>query len=132
MDNIADMLTRIRNALRARHVQVKCPSSKIKIQILDLLVKEGYITSFTEHDLPNKGKEILIDLKYHAGSPAISQVLRISKPGRRVYRRKDNIGKFYNGFGTIIVSTPKGLMTDYQIRKMGADGCGGEVMFKIY
>jgi small subunit ribosomal protein S8 len=123
-DPIADMLTRIRNAQMAEKVAVSMPSSKIKVAIAKVLKDEGYIDDFSVRD--NGGKsELDIALKYYAGRPVIERIERISKPGLRVYRGKDNLPKVMNGLGIAIVSTPSGVMTDRGAR---AANTGGEVL----
>jgi small subunit ribosomal protein S8 len=123
-DPIADMLTRIRNAQMARKLFVLIPSSKIKVSIAIVLKEEGYIEDFIILEEGNK-KNIKIDLKYYAGSPVIDFIDRVSRPGLRVYKGKDNIPNVMNGLGVAIISTPSGVMTD---RKARAVGVGGEVI----
>ena len=121
---ISDMLTRIRNAQAVRKTTVKMPSSKLKTAIAQVLKDEGYIEGFAVR--PNDGKpEIEIDLKYYAGQPVIEKIERVSRPGLRIYRSRDDIPRVMNGLGIAIVSTSKGLMTD---RKARATGIGGEVL----
>ena len=123
-DPISDMLTRIRNAQAVRKTTVKMPSSKLKTAIAQVLKDEGYIEGFAVR--PNDGKpEIEIDLKYYAGQPVIEKIERVSRPGLRIYRSRDDIPRVMNGLGIAIVSTSKGLMTD---RKARATGIGGEVL----
>lgn len=123
-DPIADMLTRIRNAQMAQKGAVLMPSSKLKVAIASVLRDEGYIDDFAVRQ--NDGKpELDIALKYYAGRPVIERIERISKPGLRVYKGKDNLPQVLNGLGVAIVSTPKGVMTD---RKARASNVGGEVL----
>jgi small subunit ribosomal protein S8 len=123
-DPIADMLTRIRNAQMAEKVAVTMPSSKLKVAIAGVLKDEGYIDDFAVRD--NAGKaELNIALKYYAGRPVIERIERISKPGLRVYKGKDDLPRVMNGLGVAIVSTPKGVMTD---RRARAANMGGEVL----
>lgn len=123
-DPVADMLTRIRNAQMAEKVSVMMPASKLKVAIASVLKDEGYIDDFAVR--PNDGKPQLdLDLKYYAGRPVIERIERISKPGLRVYKGKDDLPKVMNGLGVAIVSTPKGVMTD---RKARASNVGGEVL----
>ena len=123
-DPISDMLTRFRNAQAVRKTTVKMPSSKLKTAIAQVLKDEGYIEGFAVR--PNDGKpEIEIDLKYYAGQPVIEKIERVSRPGLRIYRSRDDIPRVMNGLGIAIVSTSKGLMTD---RKARATGIGGEVL----
>jgi small subunit ribosomal protein S8 len=128
-DPIADMLTRIRNALRASHERVDIPSSKLKINIAKVLKTEGYVKNFK---IVSDGRHryIRVFLKYDEdGSPAIEGLKRISKPSQRVYRGYDEIEKILNGFGVNIVSTSKGIMTDLEARKMRI---GGEVLCAVW
>ena len=123
-DPIADMLTRIRNAQMAQKGAVVMPSSKLKVAIAAVLKDEGYIDDFAVR--ANTGKpELDIALKYYAGRPVIERIERISKPGLRVYKGKDDLPQVLNGLGVAIVSTPKGVMTD---RKARASNVGGEVL----
>lgn len=123
-DPIADMLTRIRNAQMAEKVAVTMPSSKLKASIAKVLKDEGYIDDFAIRE--NSGKaELDIALKYYAGRPVIERIERVSKPGLRVYKGKDDLPRVMNGLGVAIVSTPKGVMTD---RRARASNVGGEVL----
>ena len=123
-DPIADMLTRVRNALSAEKVTVDMPSSKQKIAIADLLKAEGFINEYAVND--DDGKPTLtIDLKYYAGKPVIELIKRVSRPGLRVYKGKDELPQVMGGLGMAIVSTSTGLMTDKDARKAGH---GGEVI----
>jgi len=123
-DPIADMLTRIRNAQMVEKVSVTMPSSKVKIAIAQVLKDEGYIDDFAVKAEGAKS-ELNIALKYYAGRPVIERIERVSKPGLRVYRGRNDIPQVMNGLGVAIVSTPKGVMTD---RKARATGVGGEVI----
>ena len=123
-DPISDMLTRIRNAQAVRKTSVNMPSSKLKAALAQVLKDEGYIDGFAFRE--NEGKpEIEISLKYYAGRPVIEKIERVSRPGLRIYRGRDDIPRVMNGLGIAIVSTSKGLMTD---RKARATGIGGEVL----
>ncbi len=124
-DPIADMLTRIRNAQAAAKAQVSMPASKLKSAIAQVLRDEGYVTDFsTVQTAPGKA-ELTVILKYFEGQPVIDRIERISRPGRRVFRGKDERPKVMGGLGVAIVSTPKGLMSDRAAR---AAGYGGEVL----
>lgn len=126
-DPIADMLTRIRNALSAGKLTVSMPSSKQKIAIAKLLKDEGYINNVSVADID--GKPVLeIALKYYEGKPVIETINRVSSPGLRVYMRKDELPKVLGGLGIAVVSTSKGLMTDRAARKAGH---GGEVICTV-
>ncbi|MDP2640073.1 MAG: 30S ribosomal protein S8 [Betaproteobacteria bacterium] len=123
-DPIADMLTRIRNAQLAEKLSVAMPSSRVKTSIAQVLKDEGYIEEFKVRD--EDGKSTLeIALKYYAGEPVIEKIERVSRPGLRIYKGRDEIPKIMNGLGIAIVSTSKGVMTD---RKARATGIGGEVL----
>ncbi len=123
-DPIADMLTRIRNAQLAEKLSVTMPSSRVKTSIAQVLKDEGYIEDFKVRD--EDGKSTLdIALKYYAGEPVIEKIERVSRPGLRIYKGRDDIPKIMNGLGIAIVSTSKGVMTD---RKARATGIGGEVL----
>ena len=123
-DPIADMLTRIRNAQMIERATVEMPSSKVKIAIAKVLKDEGYIDGFKlGGETANPVLEIA--LRYHAGRPVIERIERVSSPGLRIYRGKDEIPNVMNGLGIAIVSTSQGVMTD---RKARATGVGGEVL----
>ena len=123
-DPIADMLVRIRNAQMVGHTEVAMPASKLKSAIAQVLKDEGYIEDFALRDDGPK-KQLRIGLKYYAGRPVIERLERVSKPGLRVYRGRDDIPRIMNGLGVAILSTSRGVMTD---RKARADGVGGEVL----
>lgn len=123
-DPIADMLTRIRNGQSAGKVRVTMPMSKQKSAIAEVLKQEGYIRDFSVEEVDGK-PQLAILLRYFEGKPVIEMVKRVSRPGLRVYKRKNDLPRVMDGLGIAIVSTPKGLMTDRQAR---ADGHGGEVV----
>ena len=123
-DPIADMLTRIRNAQSVEKPVVSMPSSKLKVAIAQVLKDEGYIDGFAVKAEGVKS-ELEISLKYYAGRPVIERIERVSRPGLRIYKGKDEIPQVMNGLGVAIVSTPQGVMTD---RKARATGVGGEVI----
>jgi small subunit ribosomal protein S8 len=123
-DPIADMLTRIRNAQATDKASVLVPASKVKQAIAQVLKDEGYIEDFAVRE--NDGKPVIeIGLKYYAGKPVIEKLERISRPGLRIYKRRDDIPRVMNGLGVAIVSTSKGVMTDRRARETGL---GGEVL----
>lgn len=123
-DPIADLLTRIRNAQTARKTEVTLVSSRVKRAIVKVLKDEGYVGDFRVGD--DAGKSTLtIELKYYEGRPVIDRLERVSRPGLRIYRGKNELPKVLGGLGTVIVSTPKGVMTDREAR---ATGQGGEVL----
>ncbi len=123
-DPIADMLTRIRNAQAAEKAQVSMPSSKQKVAIAKVLQEEGYITAYAVGG-DEKKPELTITLKYYEGRPVIERIQRVSRPGLRAYRGKDELPRVNGGLGIAIVSTPAGVMTDRAAR---AAGHGGEVI----
>ncbi|HHT92123.1 MAG TPA: 30S ribosomal protein S8 [Clostridiaceae bacterium] len=128
-DVIADMLTRIRNAGSAKHETVDIPSSKVKASIADILLEEGYIREVVKIDDGRQGI-LRITLKYTPTKKhVISGIKRISKPGLRVYAKKDELPRVLGGLGIAIVSTSKGIMTDKKARKLGV---GGEVLAYVW
>jgi small subunit ribosomal protein S8 len=128
-DPISDVLIRIKNASNAKHKSLLVPSSKAIITILKIMEKEGYIKNFEELEI--EGKDVLrVNLKYgNDKSGYILGIRRISKPGRRIYVGKDQLPKVLDGLGTAIISTPKGVLTDREARKLGE---GGEVICFIW
>jgi small subunit ribosomal protein S8 len=123
-DPIADMLTRIRNAQLIGKTTVSMPSSKLKLAIAEVLKDEGYVDGFAMRDQEGK-PQLEISLKYYAGEPVIEKIERVSRPGLRIYKGRDDLPKVMNGLGVAIVSTSRGVMTD---RKARAVGVGGEVL----
>jgi len=123
-DVIADMLTRIRNALRARHAKVDVPASRLKVEIARVLKEEGYILNYKVAE-EGARKTIKIYLKYHNNRPVITDLKRVSRPGCRIYVGRDRIQPVLGGLGVSILSTPKGVMTDKQARR---EGVGGELL----
>ncbi len=130
-DPISDMLTRIRNANVAMHDEVAMPSSKQKLALADLLKNEGYISSFTEIDNGDRpGRTLTIEMKYSPDRDrVISGLKRVSKPGLRIYRRRDEIPRVQGGLGVAVVSTNKGLMSDREARK---NRMGGEILCFVW
>jgi len=127
-DPIADMLTRIRNAIMARHTRVLIPASNVKIAIARILKEEGYIRDF-EVAKDNPQGTLRITLRYVEKRPVMSQLKRVSKPGLRVYTKRDGIPRVRGGLGTAIISTPQGVMTG---RKAYQLGLGGEVICYVW
>jgi len=123
-DPVADLLTRIRNGQTAGKAYISLDSSKIKTAIAQVLKNEGYVADYRVASDSGKPR-LTIDLKYYEGRPVIDRLERVSRPGLRVYRGKDELPKVQGGMGTVIVSTPQGVMTDRQAR---AAGQGGEVL----
>lgn len=127
-DPIADMLTRIRNALTARHLTVEIPASNMKKAIAEILLEEGYITGYEV--IENKMyRKIIITLKYAGKQSVVSGLKRISKPGLRVYAKSNELPKVLNGLGIAIISTSKGVMTDKKARLLNQ---GGEVLAYVW
>ena len=128
-DPIADLLTRIRNALLAKHDRLDVPSSKLKVSLCNLLAQEGFIEGCEE--IESHPQNLLrIYLRYnHEGVPAIRRVARVSKPGRRVYKGAEDIPSVLNGLGVSIVSTSKGLLTDSEAR---SQRIGGEILCELW
>jgi small subunit ribosomal protein S8 len=123
-DPVADMLTRIRNGQMIGHVEVVMPGSQFKASIAQVLKEEGYIEDYAVRDREGKA-ELSIGLKYYAGKPVIERLERVSKPGLRVYKGRDDIPRIMNGLGVAILSTSQGVMTD---RRARATGVGGELL----
>lgn len=127
-DPIGDMLTRIRNAQARAKREVAMPASKRKSAIAEVLKKEGYIVDY-KVDGEGAAKELRIELKYFRGKPVIERVWRVSRPGLRIYKTKDQLPSIIGGLGVAIVSTSKGLMSDREAR---AQGIGGEIICSVY
>ena len=127
-DPIGDMLARIKNSQLRNHKKVALPSSNFKIKIAEVLKNEGYINNY-EVSSNEKKFELKIELKYNYGSPVISSIQRVSKPGRRIFSSAESLPKINNGLGIAIVSTPKGVMTDIDARKQKI---GGEIICKVF
>lgn len=125
-DPIADMLTRIRNGQSAGKADVTMPSSKAKLAIASVMKEEGYITDFTVSS--DAKPNMTVTLKYYQGSPVIDEMKRVSRPGLRIYKNKDELPKVLNGLGIAIISTSAGVMTD---KKARSEGRGGEVICTI-
>ena len=128
-DPLGDMLTRIRNAQQRRRPKVSSPASKLRQRVLDVLIDEGYIRGYSRTDHKNGVSEFEIELKYANGQPAIREIKRVSKPGRRVYSKIKELPRYYNGLGIQILSTPRGVLSDNEAR---AANVGGEVLCRVY
>jgi small subunit ribosomal protein S8 len=126
-DPVADMLTRIRNGQSAGKKSIKQPSSKLKVSIAQVLKDEGYITDFST-ETTGSHTEMTVELKYYKGAPVIESIKRISRPGLRIYKSKDELPKVLGGLGIAIVSTSNGVMTDRAARAIGH---GGEVICTV-
>ena len=129
VEPIGDMITRIRNAQMRSLNKVNIPSSKLRVRILDVLKKEGFISDYKLSPETKKQNMLSVDLKYNNGLPVIREIRRISKPGRRIYARADSIPKIQNGLGLAIISTSKGIMTDNDARNQNI---GGELICKVF
>lgn len=128
-DQLADMLSRIRNGQMANHKVVECPFSKLKANVCEVLKDEGFIREYKTEERENNKKVLVIELKYAEGRGVIRQLDRVSKPGRRVYTSMKAMPRFFNGLGILVVSTPKGVMPDYKAR---AANVGGEVLCQVF
>ncbi|MGF1649672.1 MAG: 30S ribosomal protein S8 [Hyphomicrobiaceae bacterium] len=128
-DPIGDLLTRIRNAQMRRRPKLVTPASTLRARLLDVLTEEGYIRGYTRTDHAGGKSEIEVELKYNDGKPAIREIRRISKPGRRVYSQAKDIPVVANGLGVAILSTPKGVLPDWKARE---ENVGGEVLCSVF
>jgi small subunit ribosomal protein S8 len=126
-DPLGDMLTRIRNAQLRGRSSVSTPASKLRVRVLDVLQREGYIRGYSEIEKDGV-RELEIELKYYDGAPVISEIRRISKPGRRVYSSVADLPLVRNGLGISILSTPKGVMSDNDAR---SENVGGEILCRV-
>jgi small subunit ribosomal protein S8 len=128
-DPLGDMLTRIRNGQRARLSAISSPASSLRANVLEVLQREGYIRGYQKDEADQGRRQLRIELKYHEGEPAIREIKRISKPGRRVYSKVADLPRVYNGLGISILSTPRGVMSDNEAR---AANVGGEVLCRVF
>ena len=128
-DTLGDMLTRIRNAQTTNKKVVDAPASRFRKNVLEVLKREGFIRNFEEKEMKPGINFFEIELKYYNGKPVITEIKRVSKPGRRVYSSIKNLQKTYNGLGISILSTPRGVMSDNEAREANV---GGEVLCTIY
>ena len=128
-DPIGDMIARLKNAQVRNHKKVKLPSSKFKAKIADVLKNEGFIIDYKVNENEGNKSDLEINLKYNYGSPVISTIERVSKPGRRIFSSAESLPKINNGLGIAIISTPKGVMTDVEARKQKV---GGEIICKVF
>jgi small subunit ribosomal protein S8 len=128
-DPLGDMLTRIRNGQRARKSSVKSPASKLRVNVLDVLKREGFIRGFSQNEIRTGLAEIEIELKYHEGDPVIREINRVSTPGRRVYSGIKDLARVYDGLGISILSTPRGVLSDSEARDQNV---GGEVLCRVF
>ena len=129
-DPIADMLTRIRNAVQVRHESLELPASRMKTSLLKLIAEEGFISSFANSEEDTVDKKTEIQLRYYEDkTPVIQGLKRVSKPGLRVYVGKNEVPRYFGGLGVAFMSTSKGVMTGQQARRQGV---GGELLFYIW
>ncbi len=128
-DQISDMITRIRNSIMVKHERVSIGKSKVNQKILEVLNNEGFISEFSEDD-SDKFSNLSVKLKYFEdGSSAITGLKRVSKPGLKIYIKKDEIPTYFSGMGVAIISTPKGIMTGFEAKK---NSLGGELLFYVW
>jgi len=128
-DPLGDMLTRIRNGQRASKSVITAPASLLRQNVLDVLTREGYIRGYKRVNVREGVDELKIELKYHEGRPVISEIRRVSTPGRRVYSKVKDLPKVYNGLGISVISTPSGVMSDHEARVANV---GGEVLCQVF
>ena len=128
-DPLGDLLTRIRNAQMRRRPKVVSPASNLRVRVLDVLIAEGYIRGYTRVEHKGATPELEIELKYSNGQPAIREITRVSKPGRRVYSAVRDLKTVANGLGVAILSTPKGVMSDSRARE---ENVGGEILCNVF
>ena len=126
---ISDLLTRIRNGQGANKGAVSSPASKLRVSVLDVLQREGYIRGYEVQEDERSLPEVRIELKYYEGEPVIKELHRISRPGRRVYSKIKDLQRVYNGLGISILSTPRGVLSDGEAR---AQNVGGEVICTVF
>ncbi len=128
-DPLGDMLTRIRNAQRAKKSEVVTPASRLRENVLEVLKKEGYIAGYEKSNVRPGIDELKIKIKYHEGASVITEIYRVSTPGRRVYSSVKDLPRVYNGLGISIISTPMGVMSDHEARKSNV---GGEILCQVF
>ncbi|MBB43356.1 MAG: 30S ribosomal protein S8 [Rhodospirillaceae bacterium] len=130
-DPISDLITRIRNGQRTSKSVVESPNSRLRVNVLDALQREGYIRGYSVENIEGKNDQstVRIELKYHEGAPVIREIHRVSRPGRRVYSKIKELTPVYNGLGISILSTPRGILSDGEAR---AQNVGGEVLCTVF
>lgn len=128
-DLLSDMLARLKNGQRAMLSQVRCPASRVLESVLEVLKKEGYIADYSREAVSAGREELIVDLKYYEGEAVIKEIKRISRPGRRVYMAVGKLPKFHNGLGIAVLSTSKGVMSDFDARQANV---GGEVLCSVF
>jgi small subunit ribosomal protein S8 len=128
-DPLGDLLTRIRNGQRAGHSKITAPASQLRENLLRVLESEGYIRGFERYNVRQGVDELSVELKYNEGAPVINKIMRVSKPGRRVYAKINDLQTVYNGLGISILSTPRGVMSDNEARQKNV---GGEILCQVF
>ena len=128
-DPLGDLLTRIRNGQRAGHSKITAPASQMRENLLRVLESEGYIRGFERYNVRQGVDELSVELKYNEGAPVINKIMRVSKPGRRVYAKINDLQTVYNGLGISILSTPRGVMSDNEARQKNV---GGEILCQVF
>ena len=128
-DPIGDMIARLKNAQMRNHKKIVLPSSKFKVKIADVLKTEGFIIDYKINEKDGNKSSLEINLKYNSGSPVISVIERVSRPGRRIFSSAESLPKINNGLGIAIISTPKGVMSDIDARKKKV---GGEIICNVF
>jgi len=128
-DPVGDLLTRIRNGQAARLSSVHSPASKLRVNLLEVLKREGYIRDYALTEKDGGKSELNIELKYSEGQPVIREIKRVSKPGRRVYTQIKDVPRVYNGLGISILSTPRGVLSDREAREANV---GGEILCRVF
>lgn len=128
-DPISDLLTRIRNGQAARLSSINSPGSKLRVSLLEVLKREGYIRDYSTSKNDNGSNDLTIELKYAEGQPVIREITRVSKPGRRVYSPINDVPRVYNGLGISILSTPRGVLSDREAREANV---GGEILCRVF
>ncbi len=128
-NSVSDMITRMRNGLKANKTSVECSYSKFKTEILEVLKREGYVNDFSVNEVRKGVSNIIIELKYFDKKPAMKEIKMVSKPSRRTYSQLKDLALFYNGLGIYILSTSKGVMSDYEARSQNVSG---EVICSVF
>ena len=128
-DPLGDMLTRIRNGQKARKMTITSPASKLRSNVLEVLKQEGYIRDYSQEKVSEGIEQLKIELKYYENQPVIQTVARVSKPGRRVYAKIKDLKQVNNGLGLVVLSTPKGVLSDGKARELNV---GGEVLCSVF
>lgn len=129
VDPLSDLITRIRNGQAARLSAIDSPSSKLRVSLLDVLKREGYIRDYKVANNGNGSNTVTVELKYSEGQPVIREISRISRPGRRIYSQVKSVPRVYNGLGISIISTPRGVLSDKEAREANV---GGEVLCRVF